>query len=100
MQLSLAARDALEVEDVVDQPYQAVGVADRNVEHLLRLLRAIRQRPTRKQTKRPAQRSKWSAQFVRYRRDELVLHAVERAAFRGVSKRDNDAKRLEPFAVR
>src|SRR6266567_7059589 len=57
MKFGLAARDALQVENVIDQTHQPVRVADCDFEHLLRLLRPIRQRSAGQQTKRSSQRS-------------------------------------------
>ena len=100
VQLGLAARDALEVEDVVDQADEAVGVADGDLEHLLRLLGPIRQRAAGKQAERSAQRGERRAQLVGDGGDELVLHAVERAAFGGVGEGDDDAERLAGHRTR
>jgi len=38
VQLRLAAADAFDVQNVVDEARQPVGVADRDLEHLLHLL--------------------------------------------------------------
>ncbi len=96
VQLGFAAADAFEVEDVVDQADEAVGVADGDVEHLLGLLRAGRERSAGEQAERSAERGQRRAQLVGDGGDELVLHAVERAALGGVGEGDDDADGLRP----
>ena len=100
VQLRLAARDALEIENVVDQAHQPVGVADRNLQHLLCLLRPIHERAAGEQTQCSTQRGQRRAQLMRDRRDKLVLHAVERAALRRVGEGDDDAKWLAALRLR
>ena len=97
---ALAAADAFEVEDVVDQADQAVGVADGDVQHLLRLFGTRLERPAGEQAQRSAQRGQRRAQLVRDGGDELVLHAVQRAALRGIGEGDDDADGLAFAACR
>ncbi len=91
LQLGLAGADAFEVEDVVDQADEAVGVADGDLEHLLRLLGAGGEGSAGEQAEGSAERGERRAELVGDGGDELVLHAVEGAALGGVGEGDDDA---------
>ena len=91
LELGLAARDAFEVEDVVDQAHQAIGVAKGDLEHLVHLFGTREEGTTGDQAERGAKRGERGAELVRDGRDELVLHAIEGAALGGVSEGDDDA---------
>ena len=91
VQLGFAGADAFEVEDVVDQAHQAVGVADGDVHHLAHLFGALHERAAGDEAERGAQRGERRAQLVRDGGDELVLHAVERVALGDVGEGDDDA---------
>ena len=56
--------------------------------------------PPASRPKRSAQRRQRRAQLMRDGRDELVLHAVERAAFRRIGEGDDDAQRLQAVGIR
>ncbi len=97
---ALAAADALEVEDVVDEADEAVGVADGDLEHLLRLLGAGGECAAGEQAERSAERGERRAELVGDGGDELVLHAVEGAALGGVGEGDDDADGLPACRAR
>ena len=86
MQLGVAAADALDVEDVVDELDEPVGVADGDFEHLPHLFGPRLQGAAGDEAKRRAQAGERGAQLVRDGGDELVLHAVERASLGGVGE--------------
>ena len=86
LELGLAGADALEVEDVVDEADEAVGVADGDLEHLLGLLGAGGEGSAGQQAEGSAQGGEGGAELVRDGGDELVLHAVEGAALGGVGE--------------
>ncbi len=94
LELGLAAADAFEVEDVVDEADEAVGVADGDFEHLLRFLGAGVEGAAGEQAEGSAEGGERSAEFVGDGGDELVLHAVEGAALGGIGEGDDDADGL------
>ena len=91
VELGLAGAYALEFEDVVDQPDQAIGVSGGDVEHLAELFRALVEAASGDEAERGAERGERGAQLVGDGGDELVLHAVEGAALGGVGEGDDDA---------
>ncbi len=91
VQFGFAAADALEIEDVVDEADETVGVADGDLEHLLSLLGAGGERAAGEEAEGSANGGERSAELVGDGGDELVLHAVEGAALGGVGEGDDDA---------
>ena len=99
VELGVAARDALDIEDVVDELDEAVGVADGDLEHVLHFLRARGERSAGDEAERGAEAGERGAELVRDGGDELVLHAVERAALGSVGEGDDDADGLAGVAA-
>ena len=99
VQLSLAARNSLEVEDVVDQADEAIGVADGDIEHLLCLLGAAGESAAGEQAEGSTQGGERGAELMRNGGDELVLHAIEGAALGGVGEGDDGADGPLAFGV-
>ena len=100
LQLGFAGADAFQVEDIVDEANQTVGVADGDVEHLAHLLGAGVEGAAGDQAERGAQRGERGAQLVGDGGDELVLHAVEGAALGGIGERDDDSDGLTFALIR
>ena len=91
MKLGFAAADALEIENVVDEADEAVGVADGDVEHLLALFGAGVECAAGEEAECSADGGERGAKLVGDGGDEFVLHAVEGAALGGVGEGDDDA---------
>ena len=100
VELGFAGADALELEDVVDQADEAVGVAGGDVEHLLDLFGARVEGASGDEAEGGAERGERSAQLVGDGGDELVLHAVEGAALGGVGEGDDYADGFAGFVCR
>ena len=90
VQLRVAAADAFDVQDVVNQPDEAVSVPDGDLQHLFHFFRTGVERAAGDEAKRGPEAGQRRPQLMGDGGDELILHAVELAAFRGVSERDDD----------
>ena len=88
-----ARLDALDVEDVVDQPDQAVGVLDRDVDHPPPALRELADGAAGEQPERAADRRQRGAQLVAHDGHELVLHPVDLAPVGDVAERGHEGQR-------
>src|ERR1039458_6088099 len=66
----------LQVENVVDQPDQALGVAGGDAQQVLRLAIHVAQQARRQQPQRPANAGQRSSQLVGDGGNELVLHHI------------------------
>ena len=66
----------LQIQNVVDQPDQPLGVAGRDAQQILRLGIHLTQHARREQPQRSADARQRCAEFVRDRGDELVLNRV------------------------
>ena len=97
VQFGVAAGDALDIQEIVDEADEAVGVADGDVEHLRLFFGLFGEGPAGDEAERGAERGERGAQLVRDGGDELVLHAVERATLGGVAEGDDDADGLAAF---
>ena len=75
-----AGLHALDVENVVDQADETVGVGDGDAQQILRLGIDIAHQPGGEQPKRPANTGEGGAELVRNSGDELVLDLVELGA--------------------
>src|SRR5262249_53113849 len=90
--------DLLDVEDVVDEPDQAVAVAMRDLEAALRLLGDRAHGPAEDEPERALDRGQRRPELVAHGRDELGLDAVDGAAVGDVPHVARDAapaRRLE-----
>ena len=90
LEVALAGGDAFEVEDVVDEADEAVGVAEGDLEHLPHLVGAADERTTTDEAEGGAEAGERGAELVGDGGDELVLHAIEGAALGGVGEGDDD----------
>ena len=76
-QLQLAGGDLLQVEDVVDQSDQSVGVGLSDPQHLAQWRFNGAHSPAKDQPQRAADRRQRSPKLVTDRRDELALQLFE-----------------------
>ena len=86
-----AALDALEIEDVVDEPDQAVGVGERDAEQVGGLVVHLAEDAGGEQAERAANGGERGAQLVADGGDELVLEPVERVALADVAEAEHGA---------
>jgi hypothetical protein len=91
VELGLAGADALEVEDVVDEADESVGVADGDVHHLAHFFGSGVEGAAAEQAEGGTERGERRAELVGDGGDELVLHAVELIALGDVGEGDDDA---------
>jgi hypothetical protein len=84
-----AALDALEIEDVVNEPDQAIGVCKSDAQQVGRFLIHLAQNARGEQPQRATDGSKRRAQLMAYRGDELVFQPVERIALADVVETDD-----------
>ena len=89
-QLHAARLHLLQIEDVVDQPAEAVGVGERDVEHALPLRRGIAQQARAEEADGAADGGEWCAQLVADGGDEFVLHALDHQPLADVAEGDDD----------
>src|SRR2546430_8701307 len=75
VELGFAGADALELEDVVYEANETVGVAGRNLEHVPEFLRTGVERTPGDEAESGAQAGERCAELVRDGGDELILHA-------------------------
>ena len=80
------ALNALQIENVVDQSHQPVGVGEGNAQQVRSLLVHVAQHSRRQQSQCPANRSQRRAQLVAHRGDELILHPIKSVALADVAK--------------
>ena len=73
----LARLDSLDIENVVDEADEALGVFQRDVEHAVCLVRVFPQNAAGQQAERSSNRGERSAKFVADDGDELILHAID-----------------------
>jgi hypothetical protein len=88
---SAAGLHALEVEDVVDETDEAVGVGDGDAQQIGGLIAHLAEQPVGEQPQRAADGGERSAQLVAYGGDELVLHPVEGVALADVAEAEHAA---------
>ena len=86
-----ARLDALDVEDVVDQPDQAVGVLDRDLDHPPPAFGELADGAAGEQAERAADRRQRRAQLVADDGHELVLHPVDLVAVGDVAEHGDRA---------
>ena len=91
LELGFAGGDALEIEDVVDQADEAIGVVEGDLEHLLHFFGAGEKGAAGDEAEGGAERGERGTELVRDGGDELVFHLVEGAALGGVGEGDDDA---------
>src|SRR6185503_18848401 len=72
----LPSLDLLDIEDVVDEPYQPLTILMRNGEEPQRRLRQRARSSSNQQPQRAGDRGERRAQFMTDGRDEFVLHAL------------------------
>jgi hypothetical protein len=82
LQRRAAGLHTLEIEDVVDETDEAIGVSNGDAEEVERLGVDVADDAGGKQTEGSANAGKWRAQFVGDGRDELVLEVIELGAMR------------------
>lgn len=86
VELGFAGADAFELEDVVDEADETVGVAGGDVEHLLELFGAGGEGAAGDEAEGGAEGGERGAELVGDGGDELVFHTVEGAALGGVGE--------------
>ena len=84
---------ALQVENVVDQANQPVGVGDRDAQQVRRLLPHLAQQAGRQQSQRSANGGEGGAQFMAHGGDEFILHAVQSIALADIAEAEHAAHR-------
>ena len=93
MQLHAARVHLLQVEDVVDQPAEAIGVGERDVEHALPFGRRIAEQAGAEEPDGAADGGQRRAQFVADGGDEFVFHPLDGQPLADVAEGDDDAGR-------
>jgi hypothetical protein len=93
-ELHFARFEPFQVEDVVDQAHQAVGVGLGNAQHLGRLFGVIVEGARRQHGEGTLDGGHGGAQFVADDADKFVFHAVDFVAFADVLGNAEDANHL------
>ncbi len=91
-----SALDSLQVENVVDQAHQAVGVGDGDAQQIGGLFVGLAENAGGEQSQRPADGGERRAQFVTDRGDELVLELVQGIALADVAEAEHRAGKHAP----
>ena len=91
-----AALDAFQIENVVDQADQAVGVGEGDAEQVGGLLIHLAEHARREQAQRSANGGQRRAQLVADGGDELILQAIERIALADVAEAEHGAGEVVP----
>ncbi len=86
-----AALNALEIEDVVDEPDQAVGVGDGDAQQVGGLVVDLAENARGEQAQRAADGGERRAQFVADGGDEFVFQAIEGVALADVAEAEHRA---------
>ena len=85
------ALDALQIENVVDEPDQPIGVGEGDAQQVGGLFVGLRQNAGAEQSQRAADGSERSAQLVADRGNELILEAIESVALADVAEAQHGA---------
>ncbi len=93
-QFDLAGLDSLQIEDVVDEPHQTIGIGDGDLQHPLPLFGDRTEQPAAQQTERSANGSQRGAQLVADRRDELALQPLDGPPFGDVAEHHDGTELL------
>jgi hypothetical protein len=83
--LHFAGLDFFQVQDVVDEPNESIGVVDGDPEQLFAFGGKIARHPARQKAERTPKRSQRRAELVGNHRDELVFHPLDFSAFGDVA---------------
>jgi hypothetical protein len=85
------ALNAFQIENVVDQSHQPVGVGQGNAQQVRSLLVHLAEHSRRQQSQSPANRCQRRAQLMAHRGDELILHPVQSITLADVAKTQHPA---------
>src|SRR5436305_4224889 len=90
-QFDLARTDPFQIEDVVNEADETIGIAHRDLQHPLPLFLERAEQPAAEKAKRSTNGRERSAQLVADRRNKLALEPFDAAALGHIAEHDDRA---------